>query len=231
MNNFTGTYFAKIVEGLEHDSVWRHLNGGKLPSRVIWEKAKQDIIYSPSGYLIFDDSVLDKSGSRKIALARWQYSGTIHRCVMGIGVVNCVYYNPDLDRYWVIDARIYQPDQDGKKKYEHLKDMLLKAKERDVGFRTVLMDTWYAITHIMQFIQGLGYKFVCPIRSNRLVLDHWTNAEKPTYRAVKDLPWDQSTLTNGAQIKLRACSLALKLFRLMFFLTVPTTSLLTMSKQ
>ena len=39
---------------------------------------------------------------------------------MGIGVVNCVYYNPEIDRYWVIDFRIYQPDQDGKKKYEHL---------------------------------------------------------------------------------------------------------------
>ena len=39
---------------------------------------------------------------------------------MGIGVVNCIYYNPELNRYWVIDARIYQPDQDGKKKYAGL---------------------------------------------------------------------------------------------------------------
>ena len=41
--------------------------------------------------------------------------------------MNCVYYNPELDRYWVIDARIYEPDEDGKKKYEHLQDMMLKA--------------------------------------------------------------------------------------------------------
>ena len=27
VNNYTGTYFSKIVEGLEHDSLWRHLNG------------------------------------------------------------------------------------------------------------------------------------------------------------------------------------------------------------
>jgi hypothetical protein len=25
VNNFTGTYFAEIVEGLTHDSVYRHL--------------------------------------------------------------------------------------------------------------------------------------------------------------------------------------------------------------
>jgi len=90
---------------------------------------------------------------------------------MGIGVVNCVYYNPELDRYWVIDFRIYQPDQDGKKKYEHLQDMMLKAIERKVIFKTVLMDTWYAITSLMQWINSLGYKFVCPIRNNRLILD------------------------------------------------------------
>ena len=64
---------------------------------------------------MFDDSVLYKSGSKKIELARWQYSGTEHDTVMGVGVVNCVYYNPELDRYWVIDTRIYQPDEDGKK--------------------------------------------------------------------------------------------------------------------
>ena len=116
--------------------------------------------------MLFDDSVLDKSGTKKIELARWQYSGTEHDTVMGVGVVNCVYYNPELDRYWVIDARIYRPDEDGKKKYEHLQDMMLKAIERGVIFKTVLMDTWYAITRIMRWINELEYNFVCPIRSN-----------------------------------------------------------------
>ena len=95
--NYTGMYLSKIVDDLEHDSVWRHLNGSKLPSKVIWERVSEDIIYSSKGYLLFDDSVLDKSGSKKIELARWQYSGTEHKTVMGIGVVNYVYYNPELD--------------------------------------------------------------------------------------------------------------------------------------
>ena len=83
VNNYAGTYFSKIVEGLEHDSVWRHLNGSKLPSKVIWERVSEDIIYSLNGYLFFDDSVLDKNSSKKIKLARWQYSGTEHDTVMG----------------------------------------------------------------------------------------------------------------------------------------------------
>ena len=134
---------------------------------------------------------------------------------MGIGVVNCIYYNPELDRYWVIDFRIYQPDQDGKKKYEHLQDMMLKAIERNVMFKTVLMDTCYAITSLMQWINSLGYKFVCPVRSNRLILDKYTDPDKPEYRSVKDLPWDNDKLKQGSDAKLKACSLKLKLFRLM----------------
>ena len=171
VTNFTGTYFADIVDDLKHDSVWRHLNGSQLRSKAIWARVCSDIQYSKNGYLLFDDTVLDKSARKKIELARWQYSGTTHQTVMGIGVVNCVYYNPDLDRYWVIDARIYQPEQDGKKKYVPLQDRLLKAIARGVIFRTVLMDTWYAINKLMCWIDNLGYQFVCPIRSNRQVLN------------------------------------------------------------
>jgi hypothetical protein len=215
VNNFTGTYFADTVLDLKHDSVWRHLNGSKLHSKAIWERVSKDIVYSDRGYMIFDDSVLDKSSSKHIELARRQYSGTEHDIVMGIGLVNCIYYNPDIDEYWIIDARIYQPDQDGKKKYEHLQDMLLKAIERGVKFRTVLMDTWYSIASIMCWIDGLGYKFVCPVRSNRQVLDHWTNPEKPKYNAVKLLPWEgNEELAEGKITKLKQCHLKLRLFQL-----------------
>ena len=165
--------------------------------------------------MIFDDSVLDKSYSKKIEIARWQYSGNTHQTVMGIGIVNCIYYNPEIDRYWIIDERIYQPEQDGKKKYIHVEDMLLQAIKRGVVFRTVLMDTWYAITSLMCKIDALGYKFVCPIRSNRQILDFWTDPEKPKYRSVKELPWkNEQELELGKTIKLRGCSIKMKLFRL-----------------
>lgn len=61
-------------------------------------------------------SIHDKRSSKKIAVARWQYSGTSQATVMGI--VNGLGYNPALKRYWLIDARIDQPDQDGNKKYQ-----------------------------------------------------------------------------------------------------------------
>ncbi len=69
---------------------------------------------SASGYIIFDDTVLDKTYSHKIELVCRQYSGNAHGIIKGIGaaaaaVVNCVYYNPDNDLYWLIDYRIFAP--------------------------------------------------------------------------------------------------------------------------
>ena len=42
---------------------------------------------------------------------------------MALGVVTCVYVHPQQDRFWLIDYRIYDPQGDGKTKWDHLKDM------------------------------------------------------------------------------------------------------------
>ena len=47
--------------------------------------------------------------------------------------------------------------------------MMLKAIERNVMFKTVLMDTWYALTSLMQWINSLGYKFA-ELLSLRLII-------------------------------------------------------------
>ena len=71
---------------------------------------------SENGKIIFDDTVLNKKYSQKIELVRKQYSGNEHKVIKGIGVVNCVYVNPETDKFWIIDYRIYDPDGDGKSK-------------------------------------------------------------------------------------------------------------------
>ena len=60
-------------------------------------------------YLLFDDSVLEKHYAKEIAIAQRQYSGNAGGIINGIGIVTCVYVNPELDRFWVIDYRIYDP--------------------------------------------------------------------------------------------------------------------------
>ena len=37
---------------------------------------------------------------------------------MGLGIVNCIYFNPQNEKLWIIDYRIYDPDTDKKTKIE-----------------------------------------------------------------------------------------------------------------
>ena len=106
--------------------MWRHL----------WE-------LRVDGYLIFDDTVFSKKYSENIKLTRRQYSGNEHKVIRGIGLVNCVYVNPDTHCFWVIDYRIYYPNGDGKTPLHHFLEMLQGVVYcKELAFKTVLMDTW-----------------------------------------------------------------------------------------
>jgi hypothetical protein len=70
--------------------------------------------------------------------------------IKGIGVVTCVYVHPDLDRFWLIDYRLYDPDSDGKTKLAHVREMLTNiVYHKHLPFQVVLMDTWYATKDLM----------------------------------------------------------------------------------
>ena len=84
-----------------------------------------DRVTTPQGDLVFDDTVLDKSASSAIELVRRQYSGNAHAVIKGIGVVTCVYVNPDLDQFWLLDYRVYDPAGDGHKRQLKLNHQIL----------------------------------------------------------------------------------------------------------
>ena len=125
------------------------------------------------GYLIFDDTVLSKKQkSENIKLTRRQYSRNEHKVIRGIGLVNCVYVNPDAHCFWVIDYRIYDPNGDGKTKIDHLLKMLQGVVYRkELAFITVLMDIQQTSQKVMQAIDKLGKIYYCPLKKNRLVDD------------------------------------------------------------
>jgi len=191
--NFTGTYFAGTVGGLEHDSVYRFLKGNCLTPAILREKMSDVIVYSPQGRILFDDTVLDKNSSHKIEGAVKQYSGNAHHVVTGIGVVTCVYYNPDTDRFYPLDFRQYDRARDGKTKLDHVMDMMKEIIRRGVPFTHFLMDSWYATAELMNQIMDWDKLFVCSIKNNRIFSPDERNKDgKHVKSAVKDLDWDRA---------------------------------------
>ena len=57
---------------------------------MLWENVEPLITTHVDGYLIFDDTVLDKRYGEDIEFSRRQYSGHEHKVIRGIGLVNCV---------------------------------------------------------------------------------------------------------------------------------------------
>lgn len=216
--NYTCTYLAEHFEGLTHDNVQYFLKTSHFTPRLIWQQVKHDIVLSRDGYLIFDDTVLTKEHSHQIGLVRRQYSGNAHGLVKGIGIVNCVYYNPVTEHFWLLDYRIFSPETDGKTKLDHVKDMLERVKGRGIPYQTVLMDSWYATTEMFKYLLGEQKTFYCPIKANRKIDD--TKGKEP-YKQVQEAFWSETDVVQGKTIKLHKMPLD-TYFQLFRVLVSPT---------
>jgi hypothetical protein len=172
-----------------------------MTAKMIWEHVEGDVVQSPRGCIIFDDSILDKNHSHNIELVRRQYSGNAHGLIKGIGMVNCLYVNPDTEQYWIVDYRIFDPEGDKKTKLDHVQEMLQNVVDsKKIDFNRVLMDSWYATKELMLFIESLGKIYYCPLKCNRQVDD---SAGVSKYRRVDELVWREWDLEHGKTIKIK----------------------------
>ena len=198
--NYTGTYLAEHFSPMDHNSVYRFLKYSEQTPSMLWEKVGGSVNFVDDGYLVFDDSVLDKDHSHAIEGVRRQYSGNAHGIIKGIGFVSCVYYNARTDEFDVIDYRIFDPDRDGKTKLDHVSEMFALAISRGVKFRTVLMDSWYGTKYLLMQIEEAGKIYYVPLKKNRLVDD---SGGRDRYRSIESLSWNEGELKSGKTIKIK----------------------------
>ena len=211
--NYTQTYFADHSEELSHDRVNRLMREIKLTPQELRQQVRKELILSPDGYILFDDTVLDKSHSFVIEVVRRQWSGNEKRVIKGIGVVTCVYVNPDINRFWVIDYRIFDPERDGKTRIDHLLEMWRTIVHvENLPFCTVLMDSWYATMKVMKAIEKADKIYYCPLKDNRQV----TESPDDPYQRVDSLDWTDAELQTGKLVHLKGFPKGhqLKLFRI-----------------
>ncbi len=200
--NYTLTNFADHSLKFSHDQLNRYLRDDKLTPRLVWEQTKGQIIASPKGYLLFDDTVADKNYSRSVELVRRQWSGNTHSVIRGIGIVTCIYVNPELDTFWLIDYRLFAPDEDGKTKLDHATEMFdLVIHQKRLEFRCVLMDTWYASRQFMLHIERNGKIYYGPVQDNRQVDEG--DGVVVAYQRVDSLEWSEEEKLSGKNIHVK----------------------------
>ena len=209
--NYTCTHLAEHLDGVSHDAVSDYLARERHTARGLWELARSLINDGPEAYLIVDESVQNKQYSKQIDLVRRQYSGNEHGLVRGIGVVNLVHSTGLEGDFYPIDFRIYAPEEDGKTKNEHFREMLLRAfTDKAIQARTILFDAWYASVENLKLIHRAGRVFVTRLKANRLV----SLSRDAGYIHLDEIEWTPERLRYGVPVKLKEVPFYVQLFKL-----------------
>lgn len=168
-NRYSGCELARVapMQNLHHDAVSRWLFSSTFTPSELWNQVKS-IVQPDRGYLIGDDTLLDKRYSRKNELAKKQYSGDEHGLVNGISIVNLLWAGDEAEII-PVDYRIYQRADDRKTKNAHFRDMLNRAETRGFSPLYTLIDTWYSGTKNLKHIRKKQWHFIGSLASNRLV--------------------------------------------------------------
>lgn len=172
---------------MSHDSVSRWLEAEDFDPKNLWSHVEK-MVEKEKGYLIVDDSVLDKRFSRNNELVGRHWSGNEHHLVCGIDLVNLLWAKDE--ECIPCDYRIYQSEEKKEKtKNEYFREMIKVAKKR--GFKPwyVLGDCWYGSVENMKYIEKQEWKFIFGVKENRQV-----SITKNIYVSVSNLDWSKTLI-------------------------------------
>ncbi len=167
---YSGNALSEVApDMLSHDSISNWLKSRHFSPRNVWLEAKAYVDCVASSALIIDDSTLDKHRSRNIELVSYQYSGNEHAVIPGIGMTNLLWHNINTGVNIPIDFRIYAPEEDGKTKNDHFREMIKLALERGVIPSAVLVDCWYSSLDNLKMLRDVGLVWIMGLKKNRKV--------------------------------------------------------------
>lgn len=167
---FTCTEAARChedrVNSPSHDAFTRLLQRQPPDTHSLWNEVK-DIIQPQNGFIIIDDTVLDKPYAKNMDLVYHLWSGKHHRVVNGINIITMLWTNGNA--MIPNDFRVYDKDVDGKTKNDHFKDMLQESKARGFSPDLVIFDSWYASIDNLKTIRSFNWHWLTRLKKNRLV--------------------------------------------------------------
>ncbi|QKG59182.1 hypothetical protein GKZ68_21090 (plasmid) [Hymenobacter sp. BRD128] len=100
--NYKGTYLAKHLAGLQHNKAQYFLKTSRFIPRQLWQQVRAQVVGRARGYVLFDDTVLDKRHRQRIELVWRQYSGNAHGIIQGIELITGVDVNAETDQFWLL---------------------------------------------------------------------------------------------------------------------------------
>ena len=176
-----------------------------MTSRDLWYRVKPLVrsIQSADGVLIVDDTIAHKPHMDENDIVCWYYDHTEGRTVKGINLLSVLYHSQDVTLpvgYAIVSKT--ETDIDPKTgKEKRVSDItkneyfrrLVRCSAKNMPFRYVLSDVWYACAENMKFIkQDLRRHFIMPLKSNRCIALSAQDKRRGNYVTVETLPLKDS---------------------------------------
>jgi len=162
-----------------HDAFTRLLKRQPPDTEALWREA-QTVVNREKGFMVLDDTTLDKPYAEKMDLVTYHWSGKHGRVVKGINLLTLLW--TDGEALIPCDFRVYDKPMGGHTKNESFRDMLVSAGERGFKPGCVLFDSWYSSLGNLKTLRGLGWRWLTRLKANRLV-----DPDRSGYRQVSEL--------------------------------------------
>ena len=158
----TCSAIAEIFPKASHDRLTRMLNGD-WSGQTLLDWALRILFLVVGGYLIVDDTVVEKPHAKRLNEAGWVWSSKRNKAVYGVSVVLLVWTDGQLRI--PMGFRVWK--KGGPSKFELALELLSYARNRlKCKPQLVLFDAWYPSKALLKRIGDYGGYFVCRLKKN-----------------------------------------------------------------
>jgi putative transposase len=186
-NITTCTAMADAFDSASHDRLTRLLQG-PWSGHTLLNLALRALFTVAGGYLILDDTVLEKPYARLLGEAAWVWSSKQKKVVFGVSMVLLVWTDGQVRL--PLAFRLWR--KAGPSKYDLALELLSYARNRlKCKPQFVLFDAWYPSKKLLKRIRDYGWYFVCQVKKNRRF------EGKPLVRYLQQPYWQATGCLSG----------------------------------
>ena len=159
----TCSAIAGAFDSVSHDRLTRMLQG-TWSGHILLNLALRALFTVAGGYLIVDDTVIEKPYAQLLGEAAWVWSSKQHKVMFGVSVVLLIW--TEGQTRIPLAFRLWQ--QGGPSKFDLALELLRYARTRlRCQPQFVLFDSWYSSKKLLKRIRDYGWYFVCQPKKNR----------------------------------------------------------------
>jgi len=162
-NITTCSAIADAFDSASHDQLTRMLQG-PWSGQTLFNLALRILFTVAGGYLILDDTVVEKPYARLLGEAAWVWSSQQRQVVFGVSMVLLVWTDGQVRI--PLGYRVWH--KGGASKFDLALALLSYARNRrKCKPQFVLFDSWYPSKKLLKRIRDYGWYFVCQLKKNR----------------------------------------------------------------